>query len=90
MIGLGRELLAVLARHRDVGEFSRTWLHYQVRGRHHLAAAKALEAPLALLERHGYVRRLLTPFAFGPGRRPSDRFAINPLWERNETNPPSL
>jgi hypothetical protein len=77
-----QEVLDWLARQPALADFSRTWLHGRLRGRQHFAAARSLDVPLAILERHGYLRRLPAGEHAGPGRRPCDRFALNPLWPR--------
>lgn len=38
-----------------------------------------LDAPLDLLEQHGYIRRLAEPERTGPGRRPSPAWEVHPL-----------
>ena len=51
--------------------------------------ADALDRPLALLAEHGFVRPLPAPDRSSTrGRKPSQAFAINPLWHpRNPRNP---
>lgn len=42
-----------------------------------------LDEPLLLLAEHGYIREQLTGRE-GPGRKPSPRFTVNPLWVRQK------
>ena len=77
-----QEVLDWLARRPAAADFTRTWLHSQLRGRLHFAAARSLDVPLAILERHGYLRRLPAADQVSPGRRPCDRFVVNPFWSR--------
>ncbi len=47
-------------------------------------APDALDSPLALLVQHGYICSLDKEEREGPGRKPSQRFAVNPLWDRQK------
>ncbi len=67
--------------------FSRRDLHQRLRRR--FPRPQELDGPLALLAEHGYIRLEAAPQEKrGPGRKPSDRFEINPRWERTH-NPPN-
>ena len=57
------------------GEFSKRDCFNALRGSVHRVTE--LEAPLELLEKHGYIR-LKPQDRTGPGRRPSDTYEINP------------
>jgi hypothetical protein len=76
-----QEVLDWLRGQGELCQFSRTWLHLRLRGRQQFGAARSLDVPLQILERHGYIRTV-TPSHVGIGRHPSDRFALNPLWQR--------
>jgi hypothetical protein len=68
-------------------EFSRRDLHQRSLKRR-FERPDDLDRPLALLAAHGYVRPLPSPERGGPGRRPSDRYEVNPLGRpRNPRNP---
>ncbi|MDP9366172.1 MAG: YfjI family protein, partial [Chloroflexota bacterium] len=68
-------------------EFSRRDLHQRSLKRR-FERPDDLDRPLAILVAHGYVRPLPSPERAGPGRRPSDRYEVNPLWRpRNPRNP---
>jgi hypothetical protein len=60
----------------------REFSHRQARNAlcHTLRAAAQLEARLALLCRHGYLRRKPDGNRQGPGRKPSPVYEVNPLW----------
>lgn len=48
----------------------------------------ALKPALRLLEEHGYIRKAEPEPRTGPGRKPSQRYQVNPLWRRDgEVNP---
>jgi hypothetical protein len=77
-----RQLLAWFERHADVRCFSRRLMHQGVRGSTQFAQARALDLPLMVLERHNYVRQLPAADWHGRGRKPTDQFEVNPLWNR--------
>jgi replicative DNA helicase len=82
-----RWLLDWIARTNQV-QFSRRDAHQAARGR--FRKATDLEPALALLEEHGWVRRVDADPA-GPkgGRPPSPRFLVNPLHPTTEPSQPS-
>ena len=56
---------------------------HQARGLHGLSRSRFpkvgdLDAPLELLEQHGYIRRVPEPERTGPGRRPSPAYEVHP------------
>jgi hypothetical protein len=67
--------------------FSKRNLHRKVRGQSAFRRAGNLDAPLKELAAHGYVRAL--DEAQARGGRPSEQFAINPLWDRAGNETPS-
>jgi hypothetical protein len=69
-------------------QFSRRDAHQAARGR--FRKAGDLEPALALLEEHGYLRRVDADSS-GPkgGRPPSPRFLVNPLHPASEPSQPS-
>ena len=69
-------------------QFSRRDAHQAARGR--FRKATDLEPALALLEEHGWLRRVDTDPA-GPkgGRPPSPRFLVNPLHPTTEPSQPT-
>jgi hypothetical protein len=76
-----RYLLRWLARHVETGgqtSFTRREAHQGTKGR--FKRVEALDAPLALLAAHGYVRRRAAPPPQGPGKPPSPTYDVNPLW----------
>jgi hypothetical protein len=82
-----RWLLDWIAR-TNQAQFSRRDAHQAARGR--FRKATDLEPVLALLEEHGWVRRVDADPA-GPkgGRPPSPRFLVNPLDPATEPSQPS-
>jgi hypothetical protein len=84
-IAAARQFLPVLARWpadpADPGDvLSKRNLHRRVMGRAAFQRVEALDGPLAVLQRYGYLRQTIDPEA-GPGR-PSERYELNPLWDR--------
>jgi replicative DNA helicase len=69
-------------------QFSRRDAHQAARGRFHKATD--LEPTLALLEEHGYLRRVdADPTGSKGGRPASSRFLVNPLPHNSEPSQPS-
>jgi hypothetical protein len=69
-------------------QFSRRDAHQATRGRFRKAAD--LEPALALLEEHGWLRRVdADPTGPKGGRPPSPRFLVNPLSHNSEPSQPS-
>jgi hypothetical protein len=69
-------------------QFSRRDAHQAARGRFHKATD--LEPTLALLEEHGYLRRVdANPTESKGGRPASPRFLVNPLTHNSEPSQPS-
>jgi hypothetical protein len=85
-VAAARHILQWLEGHPEVTTFSRAGLHQGVRRYHAFAQARALDQPLAILVRHGYLRQLSPAEWAGYGRKPTDRFEVNPLW-RHPGNP---
>jgi hypothetical protein len=75
-----RKVLQWLRERPDLKRFTRRDVHQGLRGSERFTAADGLDAPLQLLERHGYVRKVEVPHERGPGR-PSDVYVRNPEWE---------
>jgi replicative DNA helicase len=72
----------------DQAQFSRRDAHQAARGRFRKAAD--LEPALALLEEHGWVRRVdADPVGSKGGRPASPRFLVNPLHRNSEPSQPS-
>jgi hypothetical protein len=67
--------------HAETASFTKREIHQGVRGT--FKRVEELDAPLALLEAHGYVRKMAEPERVGPGRKPSPTYEVNPLWIRN-------
>ncbi|MBP3954841.1 DUF3987 domain-containing protein [Gemmata sp. G18] len=61
--------------------FTKRELHRKVRGQSAFRRAGHLDGPLKELAAHGYVRALEAPGA--ERGRPSEAFALNPLWDRS-------
>jgi hypothetical protein len=73
-----RSLLAAL-QEREGESFTKRALYQDVRGQTRFRRAASLDAPLQLLSEHGYI------CALDPNQRPgrpSERYRINPLWDR--------
>jgi hypothetical protein len=82
-----RSLLDWIARTNRT-QFSRRDAHQASRGRFHKATD--LEPTLALLEEHGYLRRVDADPAGSKGGRPaSPRYLVNPLTHNSEPSQPS-
>jgi hypothetical protein len=82
-----RWLLDWIARTNQV-QFSRRDAHQAARGR--FGKATDLEPVLALLEEHGYLRRVdADPPGPKGGRPPSPRFLVNPLPHNSEPSQPT-
>jgi replicative DNA helicase len=72
----------------NLTQFSRRDAHQAARGRFRKAAD--LEPALALLEEHGWVRRVdADPVGSKGGRPASPRFIVNPLHPASEPSQPS-
>ena len=86
-MGSAERLLPYVARHGG-SRFSVRELHQQARGASEFRHAATVKAALGVLAQLGYVRPVEAPPPSGPGRRPSDVYAVNPLWEpQNPHNP---
>jgi replicative DNA helicase len=82
-----RWLLDWISRTNQV-QFSRRDAHQAARGR--FRKATDLEPALALLEEHGWLRRVdADPVGAKGGRPPSPRFLVNPLQPSSEPSQPS-
>jgi len=68
---------------QDAREFTKRDVHQALRGR--FKRVEELDAPLEMLRAHGYIARLSEASA-GPGRKPSPKFEVNPLWRFRSTN----
>jgi hypothetical protein len=88
-IGDARHVLGWLEIHPELKEFSRKNVHQGLRKGNRFNRPESLDAPLALLERHGYIRGLHLAAGRGPGRPPTDRYQRNPLWRPNNPNNPN-
>jgi hypothetical protein len=75
-------VLSWLARRPTLAEFSRRDAYEDLR--RSFKAPDALDRPLALLVQHAYLRPVAEEERRGPGRRPTAKFEVNPLWERHE------
>jgi replicative DNA helicase len=73
-----RHVLRWLEQHPDPEIFSRHDLHRALRRNRRFIDPASLDAPLGLLQQHGYIRQL--PHEPGRGRPPSPKFDRNPLW----------
>jgi hypothetical protein len=86
-VAQARRVLASLARNRDLDDFTRADLFQLVRGR--FDQPEHLDAPLALLVSHGYLRSY-TPDRPKGQRGPNPaRYLVNPLWDRDVSDDPS-
>jgi hypothetical protein len=74
-----RLVLRWLARHPELDAFCRRDAHQGLRRNTRFSNPDNLDAPLKLLEQHGYIRAAFEDGARGPGR-PSSKFEVNPLW----------
>jgi DNA polymerase-1 len=72
-------VLRWLARHPELTVFSRRDAHQGLRRNTRFSNPDNLDAPLKLLEQHGYIRSVFEDWARGAGR-PSSKFEVNPLW----------
>ena len=72
--------------HQNAREFTKRDLHQALRGR--FKRVEELDAPLALLVNHWFIRKLPEPASAGPGRKPSPTFEVNPLWATQNTHNP--
>lgn len=64
--------------HQNARHFTKRDLHQALRGR--FKRVEELDAPLALLLTHGFIRRRPERSSGGPGRKQSPTFDVNPLW----------
>lgn len=78
-------VLGWLRRNLDVSQFSRRDAYMNLR--HSFASPDGLDSPLGLLAQHGYVRPLDMEDRPGPGRKPSQKYEVNPKWKRAESVP---
>jgi hypothetical protein len=74
-----RRVLECLGANPKLDDFTRADLYQHLR--RHCRRPEALDAPLRLLEAHGYVRNYLPPRSSKPGRLPQ-RYVVNPSWDR--------
>lgn len=65
-------------RHKALDHFSRRDLHQTLRAT--FKRATDLDAPLALLSSHEFIRLRLEDSNDGPGRPPSPTYEVNPMW----------
>jgi hypothetical protein len=82
---VARRLVRWLADAPGLGSFTRSQAYQQLKDKRDVRNGDALNAPLALLVDHGFVR--VVPDAGGgrPGPAPQT-FAVNPLWVRDTDN----
>jgi hypothetical protein len=64
--------------HAHANSFSRRDLHQAMRGT--FKRVNALDAPLAMLVSHSFIRERREISEGGPGRPPSPMYEVNPLW----------
>jgi hypothetical protein len=76
-----RRVLACLARHPEMTQFTRRDLYQHLR--RHFGRPDALDAPLKLLVEHGYLRVAGTGPAPNKPRPRTERYEVNPLWDRS-------
>lgn len=69
-----------LEQHPSVKEFRRSDLYEHLR--RSCRTPEDLQRPLDLLVQHRYIRDESGEQRQGPGRRPTTRYEVNPLWER--------
>ena len=67
--------------HQNARHFTKRDVHQALRGR--FKRVEELDAPLDLLCTHGYIAKRPEASA-GPGRKPSLKFEVNPLWGFSE------
>ena len=72
--------------HQNVRHFTKRDVHQALRAR--FRRVEELDAPLALLLSHEYIRKPPEPTNAGPGRKPSPMFEVNPLWASQNTHNP--
>lgn len=65
-------------RRQGLASFSKRELFQALRG--YFKRVSHLEAPLAVLQEHGYVRMRAAEARAGAGRKPSPVYEVNPLW----------
>jgi DNA polymerase-1 len=75
-----RHVFQWLAAHPELMTFTRRDVHQGLRKSKRFENPGNLDAPLKLLEQHGFIRATHVETHFGPGRRPSERFERNPRW----------
>ena len=75
-IDAARRILSWASR-EQISEFSRNEAFNALRGG--FQRADELDKPLELLTGHGYIREI-SQDRKGPGRKPSPKYKINPLW----------
>jgi hypothetical protein len=75
-----RHVLRWLASKPDLKAFTRRDVHQGLKRNHRFEHPDSLDAPLNLLEQHGYIRQVVESTTRKPGRPGTDRFERNPLW----------
>jgi hypothetical protein len=76
VVGQAKTILRWI-EHQNAREFTKRQVHQAFRGR--FKRVEELDAPLELLRTHGYIASRPTANT-GPGRKPSPKFEVNPLW----------
>lgn len=76
----GKQVLSWLRR-KNLDSFTVRDAFQDLRGR--FQKVSELRPALQLLVEHGYLRPVVSEQRSGPGRPPSERFEVNPLWNRN-------
>ena len=71
------------ASSEQISEFSRRDAFNALRGG--IQKVNELDIPLEILVNHGYIREVLQEHK-GPGRKPSQKYKINPLWLAQNTH----
>jgi len=82
VVGQANTILRCI-EHQNAREFTKRDLHQALRGR--FKRVEELDAPLELLCTHGYIARR-QELSGGPGRKPSPKFEVNPLWPSRRTD----
>jgi len=80
-IDLARKILAWVSSGQQ-SEFTRREAFNSLRGS--IEKVDELDQPLEILINHGYIREVLCEHK-GPGRKPSQKYKINPLWLTQNT-----
>jgi hypothetical protein len=88
VVDTARDLLAVI-HGRDMKVFTKQDL-FSALSRGRFKQVTQLDAPLKLLEAHGFLRQLDHEQRSGPGRPPSPKYAVNPwVWDQKALDPPA-